>query len=296
MNTKHKNMAGPAVVRLSFVSCHGLVADSTREFIPERHRPNEAESLAGAAQTSPKRARIGMQQQIGFNSCKIPGVETPWLTPNSNPSAQHQISFREEIANSISHGLGLILAIAVVPVLVLSALRIGNTHFLVGACVYGATMVLLYLASTLYHSLTHEGAKRFFRLFDHSAIFLLIAGTYTPFTLGVLHGPWGWSLLTIVWVLAVAGIVMKAIVGVRYSWVSIVLYLLMGWLAVIAVKPILLLVPLHGILWILAGGIAYTGGLVFFAAPRLRYSHCVWHLFVIAGTTCHFFAVLWYAA
>ncbi len=209
---------------------------------------------------------------------------------------QHSYSPKEEIANSISHGLGLLLAIALFPILVMSAMRNGNVHFIVGACVFGGTVVLLYLASTLYHSLTHPGAKRFFRLFDHMAIFLLIAGSYTPFTLGVLRGPWGWTLLTIVWVLAAAGITVKATVGTRYSWISITLYLLMGWLAVVGVKPILLLVPLPGVLLILAGGLAYTGGLAFFSAPRLRYGHFIWHLFVLAGTTCHSFAVLWYAA
>jgi hemolysin III len=215
---------------------------------------------------------------------------------NSHPSGQPSISFGEEIANSISHGLGLVLAIAAVPVLLLTAMRIGNIHFIVGASVFGGTLVLLYLASTLYHSLTHEGAKRFFRLFDHSAIFLLIAGTYTPFTLGVLRGPWGWTLLVVVWGLAVVGVVTKIIVGTRHSWISIVLYLVMGWLAIVAIKPIFMLVPLRGILWIFAGGIAYTGGLAFFAAERLRYNHLIWHLFVIAGTACHFCAVLWYAA
>lgn len=214
----------------------------------------------------------------------------------SNSDSRRSISFSEEVANSVSHGLGLVLALAALPVLVLSAQRSGNIRFLVGAIVFGGTMVLLYLASTLYHSLTHERAKQFFRLFDHSAIFLLIAGTYTPFTLGVLRGPWGWTLFGVVWGLAAIGVTMKAMVGTRHSWVSIILYLLMGWLAVVAAKPILMLVPLPGILWILAGGIAYTGGLAFFAAQRVRYSHFVWHLFVIAGTTCHFFAVLWYAA
>ena len=157
-------------------------------------------------------------------------------------------------------------------------------------------MVLLYLASTLYHSITHESAKRFFRLFDHSAIFLLIAGSYTPFTLGVLRGAWGWTLLVIVWVLAITGIIVKAIPRTRHSWISMVLYLVMGWLALVAIKPIWQLVPVPGILLIFAGGMSYTGGLAFFAARRLRYSHFIWHLFVIAGTTCHFFAVLWYAA
>jgi len=205
-------------------------------------------------------------------------------------------SFEEELANSVSHGLGVLLAIAFLVALVFSALRLGSTRFLIGTSVFGGTMVVLYLASTLYHSLTHERAKRFFRLLDHSAIFLLIAGTYTPFSLGVLRGAWGWTLLTIVWTLAVLGIVMKALFGTRHFWIFLVLYLLMGWLAIVAVKPILLLVPLRGVLWILAGGIAYTSGLVFFAAPRLRYAHFIWHLFVMAGTTCHFFAVLWYAA
>lgn len=203
---------------------------------------------------------------------------------------------REEIANSISHGLGLVLTLVAVPVLVLSAMRAGDVRFLIGVCVFGATMVLLYLASTLYHSTTHESAKQLFRLFDHTAIFLLIAGTYTPFALGVLRGPWGWSMLAAVWTLAIVGITLKIIARTRHSGISIVLYVLMGWLAVVATKPILELIPLPGILLILAGGLAYTGGLAFFAAHRIRYHHFIWHLFVLAGTICHYFAVLWYAA
>lgn len=206
------------------------------------------------------------------------------------------LSIGEEIANSISHGLGLILAIIALPVLVLSAMKDGSTHFIVGVSVFGSSMVLLYLASTLYHAVTHHSAKRFFRLFDHSAIFVLIAGSYTPFTLGVLRGAWGWTLLAIVWLLAIAGIVIKAFPRTRHSWICMVLYLVMGWLAIVAIKPIWELVPVPGILLIVAGGFAYTGGLAFFAARNLRYSHFVWHLFVLAGTTCHFFAVLWYGA
>jgi hemolysin III len=204
------------------------------------------------------------------------------------------IHLREEIANSISHGLALVLAIAALPVLVLSAVELGNTRFTIGVVVFGVSIILLYLASTLYHSLTHERAKQFFRKVDHCAIFLLIAGSYTPFTLGVLRGPWGWTLLTIVWVLAVAGIAMKVIAGHRHWWLSMVLYIVMGWLAIVAVKPILALVPLPGILLILAGGVAYSGGLAFFAAHRIRYNHFIWHLFVMAGTVCHYLAVLWY--
>lgn len=202
----------------------------------------------------------------------------------------------QEIANSISHGLGLLLALVAVPFLVLAALEGGNTPFVVGVSIFGGTIVLLYLASTLYHSLTHEAAKQLFRLFDHTAIFLLIAGSYTPFSLGVLRGPWGWSLLAAVWTLAIVGITLKINRRTRHSRITIVLYVLMGWLAVVAVKPIVMLIPLPGVLLILAGGLAYTGGLAFFAAQRIRYNHFIWHLFVIAGTTCHFFAVLWYAA
>ena len=204
------------------------------------------------------------------------------------------VHFREEIANSVSHGLALVLALAALPLLVLSAAEMGNTRFTIGVVVFGATIVFLYLASTLYHSLTHDRAKQFFRKVDHCAIFLLIAGSYTPFTLGVLRGPWGWTLLAIIWSLAVAGIAMKLIAGHRHWWLSIVLYVVMGWLAIVAVKPILTLVPLPGILLILAGGLAYSGGLAFFAAHRIRYNHFIWHLFVMAGTVCHYLAVLWY--
>ena len=205
-------------------------------------------------------------------------------------------ALREEVANSISHGLGLVLAIVAVPILVLAAVRAGSVRFIVGASVFGGTMILLYLASTLYHSITHEVGKNICRVFDHTAIFLLIAGTYTPFSLGVLRGPWGWSLLAVIWTLAIVGITLKVRKRTRHSRITIVLYVIMGWLAIVAVKPMVMLIPVPGILLIFAGGIAYTGGLAFFAAQRIRYNHFIWHLFVIAGTTCHFFAVLWYAS
>jgi len=213
---------------------------------------------------------------------------------NADPVQERPVHLREEVANSISHGLALVLAIGALPILILTAAEVGSTRFTIGAAVFGATIIILYLASTLYHSLTHVRAKQFFRHVDHCAIFLLIAGSYTPFTLGVLHGPWGWTLLTIICALAVAGIAIKVIAGHRHWWLSMVLYLVMGWLAIVAIKPILTLVPLPGILLILAGGIAYSGGLAFFAAHRLRYNHFIWHLFVMAGTVCHYLAVLWY--
>jgi hemolysin III len=202
----------------------------------------------------------------------------------------------EEIANSISHGIGLILAIVATPFLVTAALRYGNTWRMVGVSVFAASMVTLYLSSTLYHALTHDRAKQVFRMFDHCAIFLLIAGTYTPFTLGVLRGPWGWTLLGLIWILAAIGLTMKMFLRARYSWLSVILYLVMGWLVVIAAPQILRVMPLSGLAWLVAGGIAYTAGVGFYAAHRVRYAHFAWHLFVIAGTVCHFFAVLWYSA
>jgi len=205
-------------------------------------------------------------------------------------------SLGEEIANSVSHGVGLLAAVAAAPVLVLSAVRHGGTAPIVGASVFAAAMFLLYLTSTLYHALPRNRAKRVFQVLDHSAIFLMIAGTYTPFTLGVLRGAWGWTLFGLVWGLALAGIVLTAAGGVRYPKLRTSLYLAMGWLILIAVKPLWLRVPSWGLFWLFAGGIAYTVGVVFYAAKRVRYSHFVWHLFVIAGTACHFIAVLRFAA
>ena len=202
----------------------------------------------------------------------------------------------EEIANSISHGIGLVLAVVATPILIITAVRYGTAWNMVGVSVFAASMITLYLASTLYHALTHDGAKRVFRMLDHSAIFLLIAGTYTPFTLGILRGPWGWTLLVIIWTLAAIGLAMKIVLRARYAWFSVVLYLLMGWLVVIAAPQVLRVMPLSGLAWLVAGGIAYTAGVGFYAAHRVRYAHFAWHLFVITGTVCHFFAVLWYSA
>jgi hemolysin III len=156
-------------------------------------------------------------------------------------------------------------------------------------------MIFMYLSSALYHVLPANRAKRVFRLLDHLAIFVLIAGTYTPFTLGVLRGAWGWTLFSIVWALALLGMTLKMAGALRHPFISTGLYLAMGWLIVVAIRPIWLNVPLPGILLLLAGGIAYTGGVAFYAAERVRYSHFVWHLLVVMGTICHFFAVLRYA-
>lgn len=204
-------------------------------------------------------------------------------------------SLGEEVANSVSHGLGLSAAVAAFPVLVIAAQQRGDTSGIVGASVFATAMVLLYLASTLFHALPSCRAKRVFQILDHSAIYLLIAGTYTPFTLGVLRGEWGWTLFGLVWGMAVAGTVLKALGGVRYTTVSTWTYLAMGWLVVIAAKTVWTLVPGWGLFWLIAGGVAYTAGAVFFMAERIRYFHFVWHLFVVAGTACHFIAVLRYA-
>jgi hemolysin III len=202
----------------------------------------------------------------------------------------------EEIANSVSHGVGLLAALIAFPFLVWSALRHGNPAAVVGASVFGASMVLLYLTSTLFHAFPRSRAKRLFQVLDHAAIYLLIAGTYTPFTLGVLNGAWGWTLFGLVWGMAAAGILLKAIGGIRYNKVSTVVYLGMGWLVLLAADTVWTLVPGWGIFWLFAGGLAYTAGAIFFIAERVRYFHFVWHLFVLAGTACHFVAVLRFAA
>ncbi len=212
-------------------------------------------------------------------------------------SAARRVQTRgEELANALSHGAGFLAALAAIPILVVNAARAGGAADVVGVAVFGATVALLYLASTAYHLVPPASrAKGWLRRVDHSAIYLLIAGTYTPFTLGVLGGPWGWSLFGVIWGLAVAGVALKLMAGVRWPRVSTLVYVAMGWLIVIAIGPLLERVPGPGIALLVAGGLAYTGGVVFYAAPRMRFAHFVWHLFVLAGTTLHFFAVLGYA-
>lgn len=214
-------------------------------------------------------------------------------TPMSRGRAQ---SRGEEIANSVSHGAGLLAGLVAAPVLILSAVRHGGTARIAGASVFSAAMLLLYLTSTLYHALPGSRAKQVFRLLDHASIYVMIAGTYTPITLSVLGGTWGWTLFGIVWGLALGGIVLTVAGGVRYPKLRTSLYLAMGWLIVVAVKPLWLRMPSEGLLWLSAGGIAYTVGVVFYAAKRVRYGHFVWHLFVVAGTACHFIALLRFAA
>lgn len=210
---------------------------------------------------------------------------------------EREQSVGEEIANSISHGVGLIMALVATPFLIMHAMQHADTALVVGASLFAATMVLLYLSSTLYHALPRGKAKRVFKIIEHSAIYLLIAGTYTPFTLGVLRGPWGWTLFGIIWGLAVIGVILKAFDKMRNPIISTSLYLLMGWLILIAVYPLYTRISVSGLLWLVAGGLAYTIGVFFFATDsRLQYGHFIWHLFVMVGTACHYVAILWYAA
>lgn len=223
-------------------------------------------------------------------------VEAGKTLRTRHPAVERPQSRGEEIANSVSHGIGFVAALAGTPVLLVAAARHGTTGNIVAAAIFAATTMLLYLASTIYHAIPHSPAKKLFRTIDHGAIFLLIAGTYTPFTLGVLRGAWGWSLFGVVWGLAAVGVALKAIDTLRYPVFSTAVYITMGWLAVVAVRPFWLRLPVEGSILLLAGGIAYTGGVAFYATKRLRYGHFLWHICVLAGTVCHYFAVLWYAS
>ncbi len=217
------------------------------------------------------------------------------MTPTSAPGRRAQ-SRGEEIANSVSHGVGLLAALGAVPVLIVAAAGRGKAAGIVGAAVFGATLVTLYLASTLYHATPQGRRKQLLAVLDHGAIFLLIAGTYTPFTLGVLRGGWGWTLFGLVWGLCLAGVGFKILRGTAHPGLSITLYIVAGWLMLIAIKPLWESVPAWGLFWLLAGGIAYTAGVVFYAALQFGYHHLVWHVCVVAGSACHFVAVLRYSA
>ncbi|MDX1916104.1 MAG: hemolysin III family protein [Methylophilus sp.] len=211
-------------------------------------------------------------------------------------SPKRDQSRAEELANSISHGAGLLAAIVGAPFLMIHSMRHEDTLFMIGTTVFSITTILLYLSSTLYHILPTGKIKRIFNVIDHSIIFLLIAGTYTPFTLGILRGVWGWTLFGIVWGLALVGVILKALNKASHPVISIGLYLLMGWAVLIAIDPLITKMPYAGLLWLLAGSIFYTAGIIFYVYDsRLRYGHLIWHLFVLAGTVCHYFAVLWYA-
>jgi hemolysin III len=197
------------------------------------------------------------------------------------------------LANAITHGVGALLAIAGAVYLIAASTR-GSAWVVVSCSVFAATLVLVYLCSTLYHSLVRTGARHVFHILDHSSIYLLIAGTYTPFCLVTLRGPVGWTLFGIEWALAVAGVIFKSFAVDRFEVASALVYLAQGWFIVVAVFPLVHALGWHGLMWLGAGGVAYTLGIVFFALDRLRYFHALWHLFVLAGSISHYFGILYY--
>ncbi|MBK9712279.1 MAG: hemolysin III family protein [Kouleothrix sp.] len=209
-------------------------------------------------------------------------------------SSRRAYSLGEEIANSITHGVGVVLAIAGLAVLTAFASLFGTVWHIVSCSVFGATLILMYTASTVYHSVQHPRIKPVLRVIDHSSIFLLIAGTYTPFTLVNLRGAWGWALFGVIWAIALLGITLQVALLRRRTIVSVLLYSAMGWAIIVALKPLAGAVAPQGVLLLLLGGLAYTAGIVFYRWHRLPYHHAVWHLFVVAGSTLHFFAVLFY--
>ncbi len=203
-------------------------------------------------------------------------------------------SVDEEIAHSLTHGVGLLLGVAAQVVLIVFAVRYSTRVAVVAASVYGATLVLMYGTSTLYHALPKGPAKRVFEVLDHSAIFLLIAGTYTPYTLVDAPAGWGWTIFGVIWGLALLGITLEAVLRARGRKVQLALYLVMGWLILIALKPLLADMPLVGMALLAAGGVCYTLGVIFYGWHSLRFHHAVWHVFVLAGSACHVISVLFF--
>jgi len=207
------------------------------------------------------------------------------------PHAGGYYSTGEEIAHAVTHGIGCLLSVAGLVILVMQAIARGDTWGVVSCSIFGATLVMLYLASTLYHAITAPQAKRVLNRIDHAAIYLLIAGSYTPFCLGPLRGPWGWSLFGVVWGLGLVGAITDVASGRRFKWLSITIYLLMGWLVMTALKPMLAHLDHKALIWLGIGGAFYTGGVGFYLAKRMPWHHAIWHVFVLAGSACTWFAV-----
>jgi hemolysin III len=203
-------------------------------------------------------------------------------------------SLGEEIANSIIHGIGAGLSIAGLVLLIVFASSYGDVWRIVSFSIFGTTLILLYLSSTLYHSFTGPRIKFIFRIMDHVSIYLLIAGTYTPIVLVGIRGAWGWTLFGMIWGLAILGIVLKICFMGRFSVLSSIFYLLMGWMVVIAIKPMIMMLPFGFIVWIVIGGLSYTIGIIFFAVDKIPYNHVIWHLFVLGGSISHFFGMFFY--
>jgi hemolysin III len=222
----------------------------------------------------------------------------PWAEADYHQPVQPHYKLGDILANAITHGIGAVLAVAGAVYLVAASTR-GSARLVACCAVFSVTLVLVYICSTLYHSLVRTRARHLFHVLDHSSIYLLIAGTYTPFTLISLRGALGWTVFGVEWSLAVAGVVFKSLAMERFKTgqlavLSALVYLFQGWFVVFAARPLLHAIGWHGILWLGAGGLAYTLGIVFFALDRLRYFHAVWHLFVLAGSVAHYFAILFY--
>lgn len=200
----------------------------------------------------------------------------------------------EEKLNAITHGIGAVFAVIALIVLVIRAYTYGGAWQMAAAIIYGVSLILLYMASTLYHSFTKEKVKSVLKFFDHSAIFILIAGNYTPFTLIPLHGAFGWIVFAIIWSMAVVGIVFKVFFVKRFNFFSTICYLIMGWLAIVMVKPLLAVLPTAAVDWLVIGGIFYTIGTVFYLDKKIPYNHAIWHLFVLGGTISHFISIFKY--
>lgn len=230
--------------------------------------------------------------QLFHQKGTIMGADKPHFldrVPLSSPQSRG-----EEIANSITHGIGVGISIAALVLLVVFAAPTSDPWRIVSFSIFGLCMTALYLSSTLYHSFRKKRVRQFFRILDHSSIFLLIAGSYTPLTLICLRGPLGWTIFGVIWAIAFAGITLKLFCMNKMKYVSLVLYILMGWLLIAAFKPMLLHVPLGMIVWLLIGGACYTFGVIFYVWKKLPYHHAVWHLFVLGGTLSHFFGMLFY--
>jgi hemolysin III len=220
----------------------------------------------------------------------------PWAERPKEFSSDytHKWNVHEEVVNSITHGIGVLLGIAALVLMVVYATMDGSVYGIVSGAIFGASLIIAYASSAIYHAILYPPIKRFFRIMDHSCIFLLIAGTYTPFCLVTLNGPLGWTLFGVVWGLAIIGITMKFLYFDSFKVLSTAIYIGMGWLAVAVVVQLLHNLPLWGCLWMLAGGLAYTIGVIFFVYERVPFFHAVWHLFVLAGSICHFFAIYFY--
>lgn len=203
-------------------------------------------------------------------------------------------SIKEEIAHSVTHGIGALLSVIGLATLVIYSITYGDAWHIISSSIYGVTLIVLYTSSTLYHAITIPDLKKVLQKLDHAAIFILIAGTYTPFTLVNLRGGWGWTLFGIVWSIAIAGVIMELVVKQRYKRISISLYLGLGWIVMIAIKPMAANVEPGGLLLLLVGGLFYSLGVIFYVWKTLVYHHAIWHLFVLAGSAFHFFAVFLY--